>query len=334
MDAVNLLQPLPGKDETLRLFQNSKAAFTNAGHILGSRSILLHLNEPGEPEIRILFSGDIGQYTRPILPDPAPPPSCDYLLVESTYGDRLHPSRDPADALAEVINRAAGRKSPILIPAFAVDRTQELVYMIRELEDAKKIPVLPVRVDSPMALAATEVYARLKEEQDEEYRSVSESGRRPLTTRNMIIAGSRQDSRKLNHENGTRIIISAAGMMTGGRVLHHAQQILPDPDATVIFVGYQAEGTTGRLIKDGAEMVSIYKSMCRVRCHVEIVDGLSSHADYNDTLHWLSYMQGIPKTTFIVHGEPAAAEALQDRIEAKPGWRAVLPKLGQQCELT
>jgi metallo-beta-lactamase family protein len=293
----------------------------------------IHLHTPRESRTRILFSGDIGQYDRPILPDPEAPPTCDYLLVESTYGDRLHPSAAPQEALARIINETVQRHGTTLIPAFAVDRTQELIYMIRDLEDAHKIPILPVYVDSPMAAKACEVYTELRTEQDAAYRKLEAQHRRPLSTRRMMIASSREESRKVNDAEGPCIILSAAGMMTGGRVLHHAQRILPDKRSTIVFAGYQAEGTTGRLIRDGAREVTIYKTKCPVRCHVETVDGLSSHADWQDTLRWLSGMPAPPRTVFITHGEQQAAEALQEHIGHKFGWECRVPQYAERYEL-
>jgi metallo-beta-lactamase family protein len=338
-DALRQLRPVKGADAEIDIFRENgshiTARFMNAGHIIGSRFVLVDIQEksPIEARTRILFSGDIGQYDRPILPDPVPPPECDYILVESTYGDRLHPTAPPQEALAKIINETAKRHGTVLIPAFAVDRTQELIYMIRELEDAGKIPVLPVYVDSPMAASACEVYAELRSEQDAEYRKLEASHRHPLSTRKMVIASSRDESRKVNDAENPCIILSAAGMMTGGRVLHHAQRILPDHKSTIVFAGYQGEGTTGRLIKDGAREVTIYKTHCPVHCHVAVVDGLSSHADWKDTLRWLSGMPSAPKTVFITHGEQHAAEALQEHIQAKFGWPSIVPQMGDKYEL-
>jgi hypothetical protein len=205
--------------------------------------VLLELDQ----ERRVLFSGDLGHYDQPIIRDPVPPPSCDYLLVESTYGDRLHDPEDPKVALARIINDAAQRQAPVLIPAFAVGRTQEIVYLIRELEDEKAIPVLPVAVDSPMAAATTQAYANRKEEHDEEYASILRKKQHPLRTHSMMTASTREESKRLNDMRGTRIIISASGMMTGGRVLHHAMRVLPNENATVIFVGYS--GPAGNLVR-------------------------------------------------------------------------------------
>jgi metallo-beta-lactamase family protein len=283
--------------------------------------------------IRFLFSGDLGHYEQPIVKDPAPPPACDYLMCESTYGNRLHGDADPGATLSAIINGAAHRNAPILIPAFAVGRTQEVLYLIRELEERKRIPILPVIVDSPMASQATQVYNRWHEEHDLEYASILAHKRHPLRTASMTTASNRDESKRLNEMRGTRIIISASGMMTGGRVLHHALRILPNEDATVIFVGYQAAGTTGRRIQDGEPEVRIMKKWVPVRCHVETVEGFSAHADWQAVLKWLTGLPAAPKMVFTTHGEPAAAEAMAMHIRERFGWTVMVPQYGQSVDL-
>jgi metallo-beta-lactamase family protein len=256
------------------------------------------------------------------------------MLVESTYGDRLHDAEDPKAALARVINEAAERGGPLLVPAFAVGRTQELLYHIRELEDEGRIPILPVRVDSPMAAAATQIYQRNHDEQDEEYAALLEQHRHPLRTRSMLTASTREESKRLNEERGARVIISASGMMTGGRVLHHARRILPDARATVLFVGYQAAGTTGRKILEGAREVRIMKEDVPVRCHVERIGGLSAHADWSEVLRWLAPLEKTPpRRVFTTHGEPEAAAAMAGHIRERFGWRVDAPQYGEHVEL-
>jgi metallo-beta-lactamase family protein len=219
------------------------------------------------------------------------------------------------------------------VPAFAVGRTQEIIYLIRELEEDKRIPILPVRVDSPMAASATRAYGARAEEHDEEYTSVLSRKRHPLKTQSMITASSREESKRLNSEEGTRIIISASGMMTGGRVLHHATRILPDSNATILFVGYQAAGTTGRKIIDGAREVKIMGQFVPVRCKIERIGGFSAHADYGEVLRWLSGMPGAPRRSFTTHGEPEAAAAMAEHIRERFGWTVDAPSYGQTVEL-
>jgi metallo-beta-lactamase family protein len=321
--------------KSIEVAEGFQTTFMVAGHILGASLVLIKIEgarENGE-SIRVLFSGDLGHYDQPIVKDPAPPPDADYLLVESTYGNRLHGNVSSADQLTEIINAANQRNAPILIPAFAVGRTQELLYLIRELEDAGKIPVLNVIVDSPMAAQATQVYNRWREEHDEDYTSILMQKRHPLRTHSMTTASTRDESKKLNEMKGSRIIISASGMMTGGRILHHAMRILPDENATLVFVGFQAAGTTGRKIQDGEREVKIMKQMIPVRCHIEKVEGFSAHADWKAVLRWLEGLKTTPKTVFTTHGEPEAARAMAQHIRERFGWKAEVPQYGESVEL-
>ena len=334
--ALELVKPLPNDGNPFEPAPGIRASFRISGHILGSSLVLLELDDAGADRQgrRVLFSGDLGHYDQPIIRDPVPPPACDYLLVESTYGDRLHDREEPKVALARIINDAAQRQAPVLIPAFAVGRTQEIVYLIRELEEEKAIPILPVTVDSPMAAATTQAYANRKEEQDEQYASILTQQKHPLRTHSMNTASSREESKKLNDAKGARVIISASGMMTGGRVLHHAIRLVPDPDATIVFVGYQAAGTTGRRILDGEPEVKILGQWVPVRCRTAKIGGFSAHADWQEVLHWLEGMQGgVPRTTFLTHGEPEAADAMAQHIKEKFGWNVHVPQYGEHVEL-
>lgn len=334
-DAIKLIRVCPNTGEPTEVAAGVHASFRVAGHILGSSLVLLELDGAGADGEgrRVLFSGDLGHYDQPIIRDPVEPPACDYLLIESTYGDREHEAEDPKDALARVINSAAKRGGPLLIPAFAVGRTQEIVYYIRELEDEKRIPVLPVRVDSPMAAAATQIYQRNRDEQDEDYTSLLAHHIQPLRTHSMLTASTREESKHLNDERGARIIVSASGMMTGGRVLHHALRSLPDERATVLFVGFQAAGTTGRRILEGEREVRIMKQFVPVRCHVERIGGLSAHADWREVLRWLAPLPAAPRRTFTTHGEPESAAAMAAHIRERFGWRVEVPGYGERVVL-
>jgi metallo-beta-lactamase family protein len=208
-----------------------------------------------------------------------------------------------------------------------------LLYHIRELEDEGRIPILPVRADSPMAANATQIYQRNRDEHDEEYEALLGQHRHPLRTRSMLTASTREESKRLNEEKGPRIIISASGMMTGGRVLPHARRILPDERATVLFVGFQAAGTTGRKILDGARYVRIMKGDVAVRCHVERIGGLSAHADWAEVLRWLEPLKAAPRCVFTTHGEPEAAAAMAAHITERFGWSVEAPEYGQTFEL-
>lgn len=333
--ALERLVPIPNDGKPVEIVENFRASFMVAGHILGASLVLVELAGAGEDGrgIKVLFSGDLGHYDQPIMKDPAAPPDADYIMVESTYGNRLHGDESSEDQLAEIINSAVRRNAPILIPAFAIGRTQEVLYLIRELEEQKRIPILPVRVDSPMAAQATAVYNRWREEHDEEYASILMQKKHPLRTGSMMTTSTREESKSLNKEHGTRIIISASGMMTGGRVLHHAMRVLPDEDATVVFVGYQAAGTTGRRILNGEREVRIMKQWVPVKCHVEKVEGFSAHADWKAVLRWLEGLKKSPKRVFTTHGEPDAAQAMAQHIRDRFAWEVEVPVYGETVEL-
>jgi len=331
-----LLRPVPNDGNPVEICEGFKASFLVAGHIMGASLVLVEMDN-GRPDgkpVRFLFSGDLGHYDQAIVKDPATPPDCDYLMCESTYGDRLHGDIDSETQMARIINEAAKRNGPILIPAFAVGRTQEVLYMIRELEERKKIPILPVIIDSPMAAQATQVYNRWNEEHDLEYASILAHKKHPLRTASMMTTSSRDESKRLNEMKGARIIISASGMLTGGRVLHHAMRVLPNENATIVFVGYQAAGTTGRRVQDGEREVRIMKNWIPVRCHVEKVEGFSAHADWKAVLRWLSGLKTTPKMVFTTHGEPDAAEAMAGHIRDEFGWNVIVPEYQQTVDLT
>jgi len=335
-DTLKLLHTVPNDGVPVEVAPGIRASFLVAGHIMGASLVLLEIDGAGEDggTLRFLFSGDLGHYDQPIVKDPAPPPVCDYLMVESTYGNRLHGDVDSATQLARIINEAAERGGPVLIPAFAVGRTQEVLYLIRELEDDKRIPILPVVVDSPMAAQATQVYNRWTDEHDEEYASILNTKRHPLRTGSMTTASTRDESKKVNNMKGARIIISASGMMTGGRVLHHAVRILPDENATVVFVGFQAAGTTGRRVQEGEREVKIMKQWVQVNCRVEKVEGFSAHADWKAVLRWLEGLPNRPKKVFTTHGEPEAAEAMAEHIRGRFGWDVMVPDYLETEELS
>lgn len=330
-EALKLLQIVPNTGQELKLIKGFTAEFRIAGHILGSSQVLVHV-EGAAPQ-RVLFSGDLGKYDQPIIRDPESPPVCDYLVVESTYGDRLHDVETPKDALERIIKDAAQHGSAVLIPAFAVGRAQEILYFIRELENEKRIPVLPVCMDSPMAAAATQAYARRTEEQDDEYAAALKSNPTPLRTHSMLACSTRQESKNVNAMEGARIIIAASGMMNGGRILHHAIRLLPDENATVVFVGYQAAGTTGRRVLDGEKEVKILGQWVPVRCKIEKIGGFSAHADWKEVVRWLEGMPAPPKRTFVTHGESGSATAMAGHIRERFGWAIEVPQYGERFDL-
>lgn len=308
--------------------------FISAGHILGSSFVDVRTKAADDRPIKILFSGDVGRYDEPILKDPTPVDQADYLLVESTYGDRQHDNEDPKSRLADIINRTTDRGGKVIIPAFAVGRTQLVIYYIRELEDEGRIPVLPVAVDSPMAVSATRLYVRHKEDHDLDMQKLDAAHRNAIATRNFHMVENRGGSKALDAQGGPGIIISASGMATGGRILHHLAHYLPDPNCTVVFVGYQAQGTRGQRLERGEKEIKIHGEMIPVNASIESIGSLSAHADSVEIMRWLSGFKEPPRQTYIVHGEPEAAEALRQRISKELGWNVTVPSYKQTVELT
>lgn len=317
-DSVNYHKPV-------RLTPKLSFEFVTAGHILGSCFVRMRIKDDDGEEKTILLTGDIGRYNEPIVRDPAPVEEADYIVLESTYGDRRHPDFDVKAKLAEIINETSRRGGHILIPAFAVGRTQHLLYLIRELEESGEIPVLPVVVDSPMAVSATKLYLRHREEHDLEMKDLVDERKNPMATRRFTLARTVQESKAITASEEPTIVISASGMATGGRILHHLMRRLPDERNTVVFVGFQAEGTRGRRLIDGEDEVKIFGQMVPVRARIERLENLSAHADYEEILRWLSGFKRPPRKVFLVHGESGAMNALKQKITEKFGWSVQIP---------
>lgn len=296
-----------------------KVVFRRAGHILGAATVELQLGR--KESVRLVFSGDLGRWNRPILRDPEFIPEADVLLVESTYGNRVHP-QDSEDRLVSIIQEASKRKGAIIFPSFAVGRAQELLWTLKKLEDERKIPILTVYLDSPMAIDVTALYSRHGEELDSDLEKAIKNQKGPFSTRRFHLARTPEQSKAINEIAGPFVLISASGMATGGRILHHLKQRLPDPKTTVILPGFQAIGTRGRSLQDGAKTLKIYGEDIPVKATVELLDGLSAHADQNEILKWLSGFRKPPRQTYVVHGEPTAAEQLAAAIRVKLGWKA------------
>ena len=305
-----------------------EARFTPAGHILGAA--VVHCALGGR---RVVFSGDLGRYGVPIMIDPAPVAEADVLLVESTYGDRIHGDADPAAELARSVRRAVAQHGWLLIPAFAVGRAQQILYDLRRLEEAGRIPSLPVYLDSPMAIQATVTYASHLEEHDVELAAVEAAGSRPFAPRRLLLAHSVEESKRLNDADGPGIIVAGSGMATGGRILHHFKRLLSDPRTTVLFVGYQAAGTRGRLLQEGARDVRMFGVVVPVRAEIRATDAYSAHADRAEILRWLRGFERPPDVTYVVHGEASAAAALRDAITSELGWKAAVAEDGQRVVL-
>jgi metallo-beta-lactamase family protein len=299
----------------------------DAGHILGSSSLVVTITESAK-KTAILFSGDIGRYNQPILKDPTTPPvSADVLVCESTYGDREHAPGDPAELLAQVVNRVSKRGGSIIIPAFAIGRTQTFMYYLRQLEDQQRIPRLPVYVDSPMALSATDLYVRHKEDHDLAFSREEADGKGdPLSVHQFHLTRTADESKAINKVTTPCIIVSASGMVSGGRVLHHLAQRLPDSRNAVVLAGFQAEGTRGRALQEGAKVVSLFGAPVAVNAEIIALGQFSAHAGQSELLRWLTALPAPPKRTFLTHGEPSAAQALQSTIQHKFGWSAAVAR--------
>lgn len=335
--AMTLLQPV-GYERPVPVAEGLTVEFLNAGHLLGSAYARVTTRE-GQT---VLFGGDLGRYGRPILPDPTPVPSADLLLVESTYGDRLHEGDDQGARLAGIIRDTVAHGGKLIIPAFALGRVEELLYWIHHLEAATEIPIVPVYVDSPMAAAVLAEYrARLTEldadlKRDELRPAHLDSARRVFAfgTARLEVVSSVAESRAIQESTTSAIVISASGMATGGRVLHHLTRALPDPQNTVLFAGYQAAGTRGRQLCDGAKVTHIHGEDVPVRARIERMDSMSAHADADEIMRWLQGFTAAPGLTCLVHGEPEAMDALKVRVTRELGWPVKTPEPAEPITVT
>jgi len=301
-------------DQPFAVANGVQATFTRAGHIVGSACVALNIDGT-----RLTFSGDVGRPVDPIMKPPALLSETDYLVIESTYGDRRHPQENPSELIASIVNRTAEQGGVLVIPAFAVGRAQHLLHILDVLEKAHRIPDLPVFLDSPMAIDATEAFRAHEEEHRltrEECRSMFELATFSKTS---------DDSKAIDASTGPMIVISASGMATGGRVLHHLARFLPDARNTVLLVGYQSAGTRGRLLTDGCDELKIHGRYVPVRARIAQAQGLSAHADYAELCEWLQRSAISPKRVFVTHGEPAASDALRRRLRDTFGWTCSVP---------
>ncbi len=305
--------------------------FHDAGHLLGSSMIEVEIRDQ-DPPLKILFSGDVGRYDGPLYYDPSPPPACDYLICESTYGNRDHPESDLLSALEGVVNRSIERGGVMLMASFAIGRAQQLIYLLQLLKKEGRIPDLPIYLDSPMSCNATSIY---KEHSDDHDLSEGEldDDRQVLGGPSVHLCRSAEESKALNHLKGSAIIIASSGMMTGGRIVHHLKRRLPDKKTTVVLGGYMAIGTRGRRIQEGAETIRMHGMDVPVNAAIEKVPGLSGHADRSGLLRWLQDLPD-PRKVFLTHGEPDSAEALADELSGSRKWDVHVPDLGETHELT
>lgn len=333
-DAIAALRLLKTVDyrEPIELGRGVTAQFINAGHILGSSFVQVDVEDGGK-SARLVFSGDLGRYHQPLHTDPDPLPGCDALVMESTYGDRLHEHRPLADQIREAFAETIARKGIILIPSFAVARAQLVTLILRELIETGKLPEIPIHIDSPMATDVTALYTRYLES---EYldRSIPHTTPEALFPKNVRFHRSVEDSKKLNNMPGPRIIIAASGMLTGGRVIHHLHRLVRDPRNLIALVGYQAAGTRGRRLLGGEKTVRMYGEDIPVQARVVSIEGLSAHADRNELLRWVGTAPKPPHRVFLVHGEGEAlttlGEAVMERFKVAPE----IPLMGQEFDLS
>lgn len=301
--------------------------FIDAGHLLGSAYARVRLGDR-----TILFGGDLGRYGRPVLPDPSPISEADVLLLESTYGDRLHEPDDNGDRLAAIVSDTAQRGGKLIIPSFAIGRVEEVLYWLKRLEDEKRIPILPVFLDSPMAIAALQFYSARLHELDADLTPGAQRVAAFATSR-LVMVSSPQQSADLVASRDPSIVISASGMATGGRVLRHLAATLPNPKNTALFVGYQAAGTRGRLLTDGATTINMLGQIVPVAARVERIDSMSAHADAGEIMRWLGGFSRPPRMTYLVHGEPIALGALAARITGDLKWPVHVAAYREQVSL-
>jgi metallo-beta-lactamase family protein len=312
--------------EEVAITDGVSAVFHDAGHILGSAIIELRVAD-GDSRHTIVFSGDLGRSDTPIIRDPTPIAHADHVVVESTYGNREHGPHDAAvDELVAAIAEVADDEGVLLMPAFAIGRTQEVIWVLDDLVRAGRIPRVPLYVDSPMASRATQVYEDHPEAYDEETGQLLRSGDSPLRYPGQQFTDSVEESKAIRHANRPIMVVASSGMLTGGRIMHHLKDFLPDPKCTLMFIGYQGEGTLGRHLQDGGKTARIDGQEVDVRCRVRSVSGFSAHADQHELEAWLGHFgrknDGAPKRVFIVHGDPDAAEAFAGRIRESLGMEA------------
>jgi metallo-beta-lactamase family protein len=329
--SLDFLAPLQ-YGEDLYFENDLRVKIKDAGHILGSGLVDIR-TRGGNQAKKIVFSGDLGRPSRRFLRDPSQIFDVDYLVVESTYGHRLHDKKDPAEELVRIIGEGVERGGVLVIPAFAIGRTQNLLFVLRELEESGRIPTLPVYIDSPMAIDATEIFERRITDMNISSRLARINGVNIFRPKDPHFCTTTAASKEINDIEKGAIIIAASGMVTGGRILHHMVHRLPDEKNTVLFIGYQAQGTRGRAIVEGSESVKIHGRQIPVAAKIESISGFSGHADYNEVLAWLTGFNKPPEMTFIVHGEPESSQAMADHIKNQLKWKVTIPKYGQSFDL-
>lgn len=329
LDSLQFFQPVDYNQE-ITIGDQVRFRFRDAGHILGSALIEMQVKD-GDGELKLVFSGDLGQVGTPIIKDPELVREADYVLVESTYGNRLHePLKDQATQLRRIISETIARQGNVIIPAFAVGRTQDILYTLNQIVEGHEISPIPVYIDSPLAVSATEIFERNRNYFDAETAQMIAGGDDPFQFPGLHLVRTTQESMALNHLPGGKVIISASGMCDAGRIKHHLKHNLWRPEASIVFVGYQAEGTLGRRILDGEKKVKILGEIINVAAQIHSLEGFSAHADQKGLIDWLSHLGNKPQRVFVVHGEEAAASTLAELIGRKLGVTAVIPGPGEE----
>ncbi|QHI68272.1 MBL fold metallo-hydrolase RNA specificity domain-containing protein [Tichowtungia aerotolerans] len=329
---IPLMRPVV-YDAPVAVGEGISAEFREAGHIFGSTSIRLTVTQ-GDESRSILFSGDVGRWDIPIINDPSSFEEADYILVESTYGDRVHGNaKDIPEELARIINETNEAGGNVVIPSFAVERTQELLYHLNGLLREDRIPHLLAFVDSPMAIKVTEVFKKHPELFDDEALELLRKGQHPCDLPGLTLSNTTDQSKAINHISGTAIIIAGSGMCTGGRIKHHLKNNIGRPESTILFVGYQAVGTLGRLILEGTDPIRIFGEEHEVKARIEKINGFSAHADQEELLRWITSMKKPPRRVFVTHGEPKAAGAFRKLLAEKTGWNCEVPEYQQEIAL-
>jgi metallo-beta-lactamase family protein len=319
--------------QPVRLSEGIEASFHDAGHVLGSSMVRLKIRQNGETRT-ILFSGDIGRWNKPMLEDPTLFDEADYVVMESTYGDRqLERIDDTANEFAEIISETAKKGGNIIIPSFALERSQEIMYYLNQFRLEGRIPSLPVFVDSPMAISITEVFDNYPHLFDGEMKKLLSQNHSPFDFPELKLTRTTEESKALNRLTGSNIIIAGSGMCTGGRIKHHLVNNIAREESTILFVGYQAYGTLGRQIVNGAKSVRILGQYYPIRARIAQVHGFSAHADQNELIKWLSSLNKPPRCLFITHGELDASESLAGMVKEGKGWETLVPRYRQQVLL-
>lgn len=311
--------------EHIELSPQVTAMFHEAGHILGSASIELQINEKGQTRT-VLFSGDVGQWDKPLVEDPALAPQADYIILESTYGDRTHPSEKAIDQeLERIVRETAKRGGNVVIPTFAMERAQELMFHISKLVHEDRIPDLKIFLDSPMAINVTQIFKKYRHYMDDDTRQLFEQGTPPLHFPGLHLTRSVEDSKAIAYQRMPCIIMASSGMCTGGRIKHHLRQNITREESTIVFVGFQANRTLGRQILNGDREVRIHGRLWPVRAKIEQIGGLSAHGDKDDLIRWLGGIKKTPSMIFLTHGEEKASIAVSKTIKDRLGWRTTVP---------